>query len=227
MLFAPMVSNLKTQFHIMMKKTLLALFLSSTSTIFAQNSELNNSNVETEPEYVLRHSMSITGGFAYTGSGDMYGTAVEGAYSYYFDKWSVTGQIGRADFSRVGNGTVAEPGLGIVDYVPADVFTAYRTADLLIGYTLPLAEHRLHFIARGGFSLARIGTYYIDPAWQNEDFDVLDMGALAEVGLGYTIINTCTATIDVNIKAQGRNYFNTNDGYVRLSTGITCRLYYQ
>lgn len=173
----------------------------------------------------IQHSVSVTGGFAYTGSGDMWGTAVEGAYSYYFGDWSVTGQIGRADFFRSGSGAVAEPGLGVVDFVPAERFTAYRTADLLAGYTVPFAENRLHLIVRGGASLARIGTYYIDPVWQNNDYDVLDLGAVGEIGLGFTIISSGTATIDINIKAQGRHYFNTDDGYVRPSIGITCRLY--
>lgn len=173
----------------------------------------------------IQHSVSVTGGFAFTGSGDMYGTVVEGAYSYYFNRWSITGQIGRADFSgRFGN-VVQEPGLGLVDFVPASRLTNYRTADLLFGYSTRLGNSRMNFITRGGASMARISSYFIGPMWGNNDYDVLDLGYLLEVGLGYEVIRTGNASIDLNLKASGRNYINTNDGYVRLSVGLTCRLY--
>lgn len=173
----------------------------------------------------LQHSISVTGGFAYTGSGDMIGTVVEGAYSYYFDQWSLTGQIGRADFSGGRNGVILQPGAGFVDFVPAGRVTNYRTADLLFGYTRRFSDTRFNLITRGGASLARIGTYYIDPVLQNNDFDVLDLGYVLELGLGYEIIQTGSATIDLHLKASARNYVNTNDGYVRLAVGMTCRLY--
>ncbi len=175
----------------------------------------------------LRHSVSVTGGFAYTGDGDMWGTAVEGAYTYYWSNWSVSGQIGRADFSGARTTVIGEPDLGFVNFVPADVVTTYRTADVLLGYTFPFANNRMNFIGRVGPSLGRIATYYVNPIYANNDFDVLDVGAVAEVGFGYTVIRSGTATIDLNIKASGRTYLGTHDGYGRISVGITCRLYDQ
>ncbi|NVK26488.1 MAG: hypothetical protein HWE14_00520 [Flavobacteriia bacterium] len=175
----------------------------------------------------LKHSVSITGGFARTGSGDLWGTVVEGAYSYYIGNWSFSGQIGRADFSGTRTGEVQQPGLGVVNYVPADVISTYRLADILFGYTQPFASNKMNFIARVGPSLARTARYYIDPRYVNSDYDALDLGFVLEVGAGYNVITTGTAIIDLNLKASGRNYFGTDDGFVRLSVGITCRLYNQ
>lgn len=196
----------------MLKKTLLSLLFTTTAlTSTAQ----------------LEHSVSVTGGFAYSGSGDMVGTVVEGAYSFYINQWSLTGQIGRADFSGYRNGNVLTPDQGIYDYVPAGRITNYRTADVLAGYSKSFSNRKWNLIARVGPSLARVSSYFIDPTWQNDDYDVLDIGGVAEVGIGYTVFKTGTATLDFNLKASGRKYINTNDGYVRLSAGITCRLYNQ
>ncbi len=173
------------------------------------------------------HSVTVSGGFATTYSNSLVGTVVEGAYSYYFGNWSLTGQIGRADFAGERTTMISRPDFGVVNYVPADIVSMYRTADLLGGYSHSLHNSKVHLIARTGPSLARTAQYFINPTLTETDYDILDVGIASELGIGYTVISSGTATIDLNLKLSARQYFSVDEGYIRLAVGITCRLYDQ